>query len=129
MVYCANRDPHTTIQAQFSLTWGVAAMLVLGDLAPEAFSAEALSNQKIRDIESIISVKSDPALGKDGIRSAILNLTIENKTYQAFVDRVIGDPGLPMTSNQVIAKFLRYSIPSLGEKAAHDWVTKIVHSS
>jgi 2-methylcitrate dehydratase PrpD len=127
-VYCANRDPHTTIQAQFSLTWGVAAMLVLGDLGPEAFSAEALSNQKIRDIESIISVKSDPALGKDGIRSAILNLTIENKSYKAFVDRVIGDPALPMTSNQVIAKFLRYSTPSLGEKAAQDWVTKIVHS-
>ena len=127
-VYCANRDPHTTIQAQFSLTWGVAAMLVLGDLGPEAFSAEALSNQKIRDIESIISVKSDPALGKDGIRSAILNLTIENKSYKAFVDRVIGDPALPMTSNQVIAKFLRYSTPSLGEKAAQDWVRKIVHS-
>jgi 2-methylcitrate dehydratase PrpD len=129
VVYCANRDPRTTIQAQFSLTWGIAAMLVLGDLGPEAFSAEALSNQKIRQIESIISVKSDQELGKDGIRSAILDITTENKTYKAFVDRVIGDPDAPMSSNEVIAKFLRYSIPSLGEKVAQDWVTKILRSS
>ena len=129
VVYCANRDPRTTIQAQFSLTWGIAAMLVLGDLGPEAFSAEALSNQKIRQIESIISVKSDQALGKDGIRSAILDITTENKTYKAFVDRVIGDPDAPMSSNEVITKFLRYSIPSLGEKVAQNWVTKILRSS
>jgi len=129
VVYCANRDPRTTIQAQFSLTWGVAAMLVLGDLGPEAFSADALSNQKIRQIESIISVKSAPALGKDGIRSAILDITTENKTYKAFIDRVIGDPDMPMSSKEVVAKFLRYSVPSLGEKAAQDWITKIVLSS
>ncbi len=129
VVYCANRAPRTTIQAQFSLTWGLAAMLVLGDLGPEAFSPEALANQKIRDLESMITVVADPALGVNGMRSAKLEVDVAFQTHRSFVDRVLGDPDMPMSRDDVIAKFLRYARPSLGEKLANEWVHQILQAS
>ena len=37
MQYCGNRAPRTAIQAQFSLSYAIAAALVLGDLGPNAY--------------------------------------------------------------------------------------------
>lgn len=42
MTYCGNRQPKTAIQAQFSLSYAIAAALCLGDLGPEAYGGALL---------------------------------------------------------------------------------------
>ena len=47
--YCGNRAPRTAIQAQFSLSYAIAAALVLGDLGPNAYTD--LTDPTIRHLE------------------------------------------------------------------------------
>jgi len=54
---------------------------------------------------------------------------VGSQTHRSFVDRVLGDPDMPMSNDDVIAKFLRYARPSLGEKLANEWVHQILHAS
>jgi 2-methylcitrate dehydratase PrpD len=117
-IYCANRAPQTAIQAQFSLSWGIAAMLVLGDLGPEAFAAEALADARIRRIESLVTVSADAGLGASGKRSALLTVGAAGVAHEQRVERVPGDPGAAMPAGDVMAKFRRYATPTLGETAA-----------
>lgn len=117
-IYCANRAPQSAIQAQFSLSWGIAAMLVLGDLGPEAFTADALADARIRRLESLVTIESDPALGASGRRSAVLRIAAGGTTHEQRVERVPGDPGAAMPAGDVVAKFMRYASPTLGDAAA-----------
>ena len=71
---------------------------------PEAFS-EALSNQKILDLQALIIVVADPTLGVNGMRSARLKVDVDSQTHRSFVDRVLGDPDMPMSHGDVTAKY------------------------
>lgn len=117
-VYCGNRSPRSTIQAQFSLSWGVAAMLVLGDLGPEAFTQDALNDHRIRAIESRLIVTADKSLGANGKRSAWLRVATGDHQLSQQVDSVKGDPDNPMLPEDLAKKFLRYASPTLGQGAA-----------
>ena len=44
LTYCGNRSPTTAIQAQFSLTHGLAFALRTGNLGPEAYAADVLGD-------------------------------------------------------------------------------------
>ena len=74
-VYCGNRDPQTAIQAQFSLSYGLAWMLVHGDLGPEAYAGEALSDREVRRLESLVELVADQDLHPNTDRGATLRVT------------------------------------------------------
>ncbi len=57
--YCGNRAPRTAIQAQFSLSYAVAAALVLGDLGPNAY--DDIGDPIITRLEQRVVVEADPA--------------------------------------------------------------------
>ncbi len=117
--YAGNRAPGSAISAQFSLSWGVAAALVQGDLGPAAYTASALADPRLRDIEARVRLVEDDALTRDGRRGATLTLLLRDGTRaEARVDGVPGDPGLPMTEPAVRAKFLRFAAPAIGASAA-----------
>lgn len=117
-VYCGNRSPTSTIQAQFSLSWGVAAMLVLGDLGPSAFTEAALKDSRIRDAESRVVVSSVKELGEQGQRAARLTLSAGEHSLVGQVNSVKGDADNPMLPEDLQRKFVRYAAPSLGQSAA-----------
>jgi 2-methylcitrate dehydratase PrpD len=118
LTYCGNRAPGTMLQAQFSLSWAVAAMLTTGDLGPDAFSAEALADPRIRRLESQVVLEREDTTGRASARTATLTITNTGKTARAQVDQVAGDPGAPLTSDDVTEKFLRFSAPSIGRERA-----------
>lgn len=109
--YCGNRAPHTAIQAQFSLSYAIAAALVLGDLGPDAYG-EALSDPQIARLEQRIAIEIDRNRTRRGAR---LDIVSGNTTLSETVESVTGDPDRPMTADEAAEKFLRYVSPSLGK--------------
>lgn len=112
LAYCSNRAPKSLIQAQFSLSYGVACALATGDLGPESY---ALDSKTIRDLEAKVELGEKPGLAR---REATLLVEIGGKTFEHTVDRVPGDPSLPMTRAEILSKFSRYSglEPAVGER-------------
>ena len=108
--YAGNRAPRAAIAAQFSLTWAVAAALVLGDLGPDAYTAAALADPRLRALEARVVLAEDAALTAAGRRGATLVVDGESEA----VTCVTGDPDLPMTEEQTVAKFTRFAAPALG---------------
>ena len=106
LTYCGNRAPKTPIQAQFSLSFGVAAALATGDLGPSAYG---LDGRTIAGLERQVVLSENRVLTKSGRRGATLVVRLGGERLAYSVDRVSGDPGLPMTRAEVLAKFERYS--------------------
>jgi 2-methylcitrate dehydratase PrpD len=111
--YCGNRAPATPIQAQFSLSYAIAAALTLGDLGPEAYAD--LTNTTIVGIERRIVVEVEPGRTR---RGATLVLDLGGTTLTEMVDAVAGDATMPMRRDEVLAKFNRYNERSLGQRQA-----------
>ena len=106
LTYCGNRAPKTPIQAQFSLSFGVAAALATGDLGPSAY---AMDDRRIAALEKKVLLSEDRALTRAGRRGATLVIRMGNERLVHRVRRVSGDPGQPMARAEVLAKFARYS--------------------
>jgi 2-methylcitrate dehydratase PrpD len=112
--YCGNRAPTTAIQAQFSLSYAIAAALVCGDLGPEAF--DDINDPKITRLETCVIVEPDPSRVR---RSAKVTINIGGRVFTESAKDIIGDPAIPMTRDDVAAKFLRYLGGSLGHQRSH----------
>lgn len=115
--YCNNRAPRSAIQAQFSMSYAIAAALVLGDVGPAAYAE--LDNPLVRSLESRVVVEVDPHRTRRGAR---LTLTVAGQDHTESVDDIAGDPSLPMTRDQTVAKFHRYVDAAIGAARAHDLV-------
>lgn len=111
--YCGNRAPRTAIQAQFSLSYAIAAALVLGDLGPAAYADVA--DARITRLEQLVVVEADTTRVRRGAHVAI---DFAGQQVSESVDDVAGDPSLPMTRDEVVEKFRRYTEPLVGAKHA-----------
>lgn len=109
LTYCGNRAPRSAIQAQFSLSYGVACALATGALAPESYAPSVLGDRVLRDLEAKIFLTEDAALTRSGKRGAQLTVFIGAERMESAVDRVEGDPGYPMARTSVVAKFARFT--------------------
>ena len=120
ITYCGNRDPQTAIQAQFSLSYGVAAALRFGTVDPAQYRKERFNEPVLRQLEALVQIEADEALGAAGQRGATLMVESGYKEAEATVITIKGDPSDPMSDEEVAAKFLRYAAPSVeAEKAYH----------
>ncbi|MCA3364001.1 MAG: MmgE/PrpD family protein [Roseomonas sp.] len=116
--YAANRAPARAIQAQFSLSWAVAAALMQGDLGPAAYTDAALADPALRRLEALVELSEDTALTKAEQRGARLTATLANgESHQAFVSAITGDPGLALDAAAVLAKCQRFAAPVIGDTA------------
>ena len=116
--YCANRAPATPIQAQFSLTFGVAAALRFGTLGPEVYREPLFEDKELRRLEALIAIRADAALGAGGRRGAKLAIHCRGERLTQSVTQVPGDPGLPFSDEQCREKFLRNTRLTLGAARA-----------
>jgi 2-methylcitrate dehydratase PrpD len=108
LVYCANRAPHTPIQAQFSLSFGVAAALRFGRLDASVYRAECFHEPELRRLEAMVATSSEG--GAD--RAATLSIEYDGMRMQEHVTAI------PMTPEACRAKFISQAAPHLGEHAA-----------
>jgi hypothetical protein len=98
LIYCANRAPTRPIQAQFSLSYGLAHALVAGELSPAAYTDEALTDPLTVALEKKVHLIADKAMTGRGAR-----LVIDGDLQHS-----VGELA-PMSREEVIAKFMRYS--------------------
>jgi 2-methylcitrate dehydratase PrpD len=114
--YAANRAPARAIQAQFSLSWAVAAALVQGDLGPSAYTDAALADPALRHLEDLVEFTEDTALTKAEQRGARLIVTLaDGETHHASIGAMVGDPGQALNAEAVLAKCQRFAGPVIGE--------------
>ncbi len=114
MTYCGNRAPETPIQAQFSLSYGLAWSLFNGDLGPEAYHADSLNNKEVRRLEALVHIVEEPAFTRANRRAARLTVGTAEGPVTIAVDAVPGDTDLPLPDEAVADKFNRYVTPILG---------------
>ncbi len=100
LAYCANRAPARPIQAQFSLSYGLARALASGDLSPDAYSDSALGDPLVRALEAKVELFENTAL----TRAGRLAIELEGERLEHAVD------DLPaMTREEVVGKFADYT--------------------
>ncbi|MGI9128734.1 MAG: MmgE/PrpD family protein [Roseomonas sp.] len=116
--YSGNRAPARAIQAQFSLSWAVAAALMQGDLGPAAYTDTALADPALRKLEGLVELVEDTALTAAEKRGARLIATLaDGESDQASVGPIAGDPGLALDAQAVMAKCQRFAAPVIGDAA------------
>jgi 2-methylcitrate dehydratase PrpD len=115
--YCGNRAPRTAIQAQFSLSFAIAAALARGNLGPDAYAD--IGDPLIRRLEQSVRIEADTSRVR---RGATVTIVVGGKVLEESVDEIAGDPATPMSKDQVVAKFCRYTESMLGEERASSLV-------
>ena len=109
ITYCGNRAPRTPIQAQFSLSFGVAAMLRFGDIEPATYEAASFNDVELRRLEVLVELRVDEELTRAGRRGATLTVHAGGAEVEHTVSVIAGDPARPLSADQVTAKFMRYA--------------------
>jgi 2-methylcitrate dehydratase PrpD len=82
IVYCGNRAPRTPIQAQFSLSFGIAAMLRFGDVDPSVYAAPRFDDAELRRLEALVVLETDADLTARKHRGATLTVTRAGGTIE-----------------------------------------------
>jgi 2-methylcitrate dehydratase PrpD len=113
--YAGNRAPQAPIQAQFSLSFGLAAALRFGRLEPDTYRAPKFQDAELRRLEALVEVEPDRTIVG---RAAELTVTANGKEHRARCERVPGDPGMAIEPAEIVAKFLRYSRDAVAEAKA-----------
>ena len=121
ITYCANRAPRTAIAAQFSLSHGIAAMWVRGELSPAEYAEASLIDPGIVRLESLVELVGEPARFGPGGRGAVLEVLHGGRWHAESVAAIEGDPGHPPSLAQRREKFARYcgaspDVIALGER-------------
>jgi 2-methylcitrate dehydratase PrpD len=121
--YCGNRAPATPLAAQFSLSFGVAAALVHGDLSPREFSAPRFADPRVRRLEHLVEIVSDPQAFAGGARGARLAIRCGEREVQITQGPVAGDAGFEPTLQDVLAKFRDFT---RGDAALARWAQQLL---
>jgi 2-methylcitrate dehydratase PrpD len=107
--YCGNRAPATALAAQFSLSFGVAAALALGDLSPAAFRVPRFHDPLLRRLEALLTVEPDAQAFPGGERGALLEIDANGRRWRHHQGAVAGDVGYEPSDDDVRAKFSLYT--------------------
>lgn len=118
---CANREPVSASEAQFSLPYCAAVMIRRGAVTPADFSREALADSETRRIAERITMEigAEAEAAFPALRPATVHLTTTDGRRLTHHQRTRrGDPDLPLSDAEVIAKFHALADPVMGQSAA-----------
>jgi 2-methylcitrate dehydratase PrpD len=127
VAFCSNRAPRTPIQAQFSLSFGVAATLRFGALGPEVYRAPMFGDSELARLESLTRVEEDESLTAAGERGATLALELANgRRIERKVTTLKGERDAPFTRADGRSKFMQYTSATLGDAEASRIATQVL---
>ncbi|TCP29484.1 2-methylcitrate dehydratase PrpD [Scopulibacillus darangshiensis] len=112
--------PKTTEEAQYNLTFPIAAFLVFGAVGPKQVTEE-LGNRDVLKMMEKIEVKVDPDLEKHFPEKALSRVeleTIDGRKAESPIIQAKGDFDYPLTLEEKQAKFIQLTAPSMGSKKA-----------
>ena len=97
IVYCGNRAPRTPIQAQFSLSFGIAAALRHGRLDADLYVAEVFDDPEVKRLEALVVLDGQ----RTEQRAAALAIHTGEGTREERLTQLSA-----MTKDEVRAKFI-----------------------
>jgi len=129
-IYAGNRNPQAPITAQFSLSLGVATGLRFGAMDPDLFRDHRLNDPELRRLEALVEIEAAPELGHDQRRAAQLQVeTSDGKVFNQLIDTLLGSPERPLTEEQVVEKFVRYSASSMDRTSAERFCAAVLNAA
>jgi len=102
------REPRTGLEGKFSMPYLIARALTDGDVTLDAFTDQAVRNEDVRQLLQRVDMRVDSGMqaGADGSRPAAVSIRLKNgQTLTAREKFPKGSPQLPMTSEELVAKF------------------------
>ncbi|MDB5804551.1 MAG: hypothetical protein JWN73_1873 [Betaproteobacteria bacterium] len=118
----AIEQPVNGDQAQFSIGFSIAAMLIAGDATPARYTDALLRDARIRELMGRIRVQASPALdaGYPERRPAVVNVLLFNgRRLRHEIDYAKGEPENPMTRADVERKFDAVATQVYSEATPH----------
>lgn len=119
-VCLATRKPATTEEAQYSLPFPLAAMLLAGKVDPESISGPGLAAPAVLDLAARIELVEEPSLSAlfpARRRARLTVVTATGRTLQREAEPVWEGTSQP-TDDELLAKFVGLVEPRLGQAAA-----------
>jgi 2-methylcitrate dehydratase PrpD len=122
MMHCGwEYSPSGVTAAQMSIPYGVACMLLFGEVSAVQFSDEAIANPAAVDLARRVTVVGDEAideLGPDYRYTVRLEITTsEGRVLTGIASDRPGGPTKPMTTEEVQRKFHALVTPLLGQES------------
>ncbi len=118
-VLLSRLDPHDPVGAVYSYPFAVASYLRHGRLGPEEVSGLALLDPQVRDLSRRISLKEDGELTSlfPGRCLARMEVTFsDGERYESGLLSAKGDPGDPLSEEDLLAKFKLLVEPVSGQQ-------------
>ncbi len=113
--------PDDTSKAQYSLPFAVAVMMAYGRIGVEHISGAGLSDPLVASLLERISVAEDARHSARFPECRIADVTIrlhDGRVLETGDVHARGGPEAPMDQAEVVAKFMEFAVPSLGETRA-----------
>jgi 2-methylcitrate dehydratase PrpD len=116
-----NATPEGEYQAKFSLQYCVSHAVVYGSVRLNAFTPERMSDPAVREMMKKIVCLADPVFSKGypNQRASQVEIeTVDGRKLAHFQPYRKGDPELPLTDDELNAKFMELAGPVLGERGS-----------
>lgn len=123
LIYCANRQPRTMIQAQFSLSYALSRVLCGYPLGPEVYAPQVLFDREASRLEALLAIEASDEFSGRGAR-----LVIETTAgrFETTVESAAGDPDRPLSEDMLWRKAAAILTPKIGERAARDFFERLM---
>ncbi len=101
------QEPVNTVDAQFSVPWGVAAALAAGKVTLEHFTDEGIRNEKIRKLSCKVAAQLDENMTRlDGLEAGTVELRLTGgRKLTTTCENVMNDGGGRMPFEECVEKF------------------------
>ena len=111
--------PRTGLEAKFSMQFCVAAATVLGEVGIDTFEAASLSDGRVRDMASRVTMRSDEEIGRHGrsLTQARVEVRLANgEVLTARANGARGYPTNPASREELDGKFRACASRALHER-------------
>jgi 2-methylcitrate dehydratase PrpD len=116
-----NATPEGEYQAKFSLQYTVAHAAIYGSVRLNAFTPERMQDAAVREMMKKVVCVADPVFSKGypNQRASQVDIeTVDGRKLSHFQPYRKGDPEMPLTDDELNAKFMELAEPVLGGAGA-----------
>ncbi|WP_114424132.1 MmgE/PrpD family protein [Nocardioides houyundeii] len=124
----AATDVDSLLDAQMSIPFAVATTLAHEEVGLTEFGQEARRDRALLDLVGRVRVLADEQSDSEypRLRPATVELTLhDGRTLSNRVELPYGEPGNPVSDEEMTAKFIRLAGPVIGEAAATELVAEL----
>lgn len=126
----AKRRPRSVVDAQFSMPFGAAVAMVHGSAGPRVYVDDALNDDRLIAVMDKVVCVGDPDLDIDypqRWRSWVQVTTGSGSVYRMVTDEPKGDPGNPLTTEELAAKFSELAGPVYDDDTRRRIIAAVSH--